>query len=161
MEKVTNEYFENSLKNQDYLNIINGAAKKYQSLIPKDDLIQCKHIGLWNALLKYNNNLAKFTTFLYLNVKFQCLIYLESRKRFSKDYSILEDVISNKNNLDDLAFEEMIDFMSEDNKLVLKQKFVQNMTLHEIGAKNGYSHEKARKNIKKALSMIKDKYFNK
>jgi RNA polymerase sigma factor (sigma-70 family) len=156
--RVSDLEFEEALSNEHYIGIMELASKNFRMSMSREELKSCKYIALWTSLKKYDETryTAKFTTYLFLNVKYECMKYVNLESRHKQRFKIVENIevaAEEENNL-----ELLIELIPEEFRSVVKQKFLDNKTLHEIGKAHGYSHETARKNIQRGLSYIKKFY---
>lgn len=159
MNKITNEDYEAALNNIDYIKIMKFASRPYQKAIPPDDLYELKLVTLWESLLKYDISLnTKFTTFLHQQIRFKCLKYISKtnaeKRRNTKHLEGLTGLTKHREgylitNADSLDI--MIRDLEEEHRLILKQKYLDRLTLEEIGQYNGYCKETARKRLKDAI----------
>ena len=63
MLNISNLEYEEALKNEDNIKIINSVCRKYAKRIDREDLHRCKLIALWDAIKKYNPDRGvKFTS---------------------------------------------------------------------------------------------------
>ena len=53
-------------------------------------------------------------------------------------------------------YTDIIDGLPSEYATLLEQKYVYNMTMNEIGRKNGYSRETARRKVAKAVNFYKN-----
>jgi RNA polymerase sigma factor (sigma-70 family) len=150
---ITNTEFETALANEDNIKIMKYVARKFREKIPYDELQTCQLHGLWKALRTFKpEGNVKFTSVLFNQVLWACDGYIKSLKR--PEYT--NNIPSATSKRDGSLFEYVEGLPEEDAKL-LYQRFRDNMTLKEIAAENGYSHEHARKRIKEALQQVKNR----
>ena len=157
---VTDKDFEQALKDSNNRRIMNKVSCKYTNAISYDDLESEKLIVLWECLKTYDPTRGKkFTSFLYqkLDWRYKKIVREKKRKR-----SVCYENIDIKNYGDGIDVEQKIhsytDGLPNHLTKVILQYYLHNMTIEEIGNKNHYSRETARRLIKKALSKIRHRY---
>jgi len=149
MRKITNEEFNRAWNNQEYQKIISKASYPYK--IPPMELQSCKMMGLWEALKGYNKK-SKFSTFLFNQIRFQCLKWI---KKFSKEI-ILPYVDSSVNpETIFLDIEDVLKYLDMESQILIQERFIQGKTLRELGIVYGVSHETIRKRLKKITFYLK------
>jgi RNA polymerase sigma factor (sigma-70 family) len=158
MNKVKNKEFEEALKNEDNIKIINHVCKKYLNRIQSEDLHRCKLIALWDAIRNFDpERNVKFTSFLYNCIDWECKRQLSDYKksrRVSTNLSIDGD--SEDSNVYETL--DWIDSLPEKLAVAVKQKFVYGYTVQEIAEKNNYSRETARQYVQKGVEKLKKKH---
>ena len=156
MKNITDEEFEAAYKNQDNMNVIRAATRKYSNLLSADCQETCGMHGLWRCLQSHNPEYGrKFTTSLFIHVDWQCKRELSKRiKNNESNLGDLDTQISFENPENILL--DALDFLPEKQKQIIHQRFYENRTLEEIGDKNGYTKEAARQNINKIINKLKE-----
>lgn len=148
---MSNHEFQDKYLTKDNLLIAKKVAL-YFSDLDKDDIDSETMVCLWEASVKFDpNKHVKFTTyfFSYLywklfevrrknNLYIKNKIATKSDQYYADQYSLLDDILPTE--LSNL----------------LRQRYLDKMTLKEIGNANGYCAETARANIKKAISILRD-----
>lgn len=134
--------------------IMNFAAKPFIRLIDDDELERCKMIGLWIALQTYNKRKkTKFTSYLKSRVRWECLHYLISNKSMISLNKMKE--LSVGDGIDKIDLKEAISNLSNEAQKLIYQRFTTGLTFKQMGRLNGYSHETARKKLKKILTELR------
>lgn len=144
MVEITNEEFKKALKK--YQGLLHLITFPY-GFIGSDEIRSCQLIGLWQCLRKCNRK--SIIPYLYSCVRGECLKYLNSQGKEKVSENIEKSV---------LPHFDMLEALNDETKHLIHQRFFQNMTFKEIGNKNGYSHETARKRVQKALESLKSVY---
>lgn len=148
---VSNEEYENALKNYDNVMIMHSASLRFANALDQDELHRCKLIALWEALQAWKPNGGnKFTAFLYQRVCWECLKninYNNKKKNINLDY-IDQEV------LPDTPVSEVLEVLPEDLRNIVEKRYIYNMTFREIGEEYGYSYEAIRKKLKKAKESL-------
>jgi len=132
-----------------------AVESRYKNTIDSDDLSSISYETLWNCINKFDiNRGAKFTSYLYQQLNYA---FKNQLKRDNKNRSHATDNIE-KSFSEDVRLEVMdiINSMPDDLGKVLQQRFIDNMTIQEIGKHNGYSRETARRRIKKAFRKCRE-----
>ena len=138
--------FEEALNNIDNIKVMNKVCTKYFAALSADGLYSLKLTTLWKCLNKYDpSKKTKFTTFLYQQLDYAIRNTLKKKKR-EFNCRQLEKSIDAVDNID-----HVLDGLSDEYTVLIKQKYVYGMTMEEMGRQNGYSRETARRRFKKAL----------
>ena len=139
----------------------NALRRKYRKAIPDLELSSCINDGIMLANANYNkdkSNGKTFEQYVYERINWQCLRWLKKERKAKfipaksesrHDSQIL--VISD-------SFNEMIEGLTDEDKEILRLRFVEQLNLTEIGNIYGFSHETARKKINKALLILRKDY---
>ena len=152
---VSNEVFNKALSNEDYIKIMNKAARSYRNIIATDGLLECKMIALWQALKNFDKSCnVKFTSFLYNSVDWECKRKIS---KFRKNRLVgLNISPEDSSDFESVEIEDCMSKIHPRLRKVLYQRFFKNMTMEEIGRENDYSRETARRYINDGLDKIKD-----
>lgn len=140
------------LNDPNVVGIMNAVGSRYRTIDP-DQVESIKLNTLWECAKKYDPTRgAKFTSYLYQNLNFAFKNELKKKVReFATD--TLES-----NALDTYVdYSDVFDGMPKEYADLLKQKYIANMTMNEIGMINGYSRETARRKVAKAVKIYKKK----
>ena len=157
---ITDSDFEKSLKNLDNVRIMGKVCSKYRFIIPADELDRCKLIALWEALKSFDpEGGRKFTSFLYNRITWECQKQLaeinKHRKNISFDCEYGDLFIAIGDVRSKVEIQELFDQLDSPFGKVLYQRFFEQLTMEEIGERNNYSRETARRYILKAIEKIK------
>lgn len=156
--KVSSEDINDTIKK--YNTLINYVCLKYVKYIPADDLHTCKLFGTWTALGKWDEDLdggARFSTYLYMNIDFQCKRFLQKRGKYFERNRPFREYAFPQEITDVAEIKDMLESIPKALSCVLIQYYIKNMTLKEIGEANGYSHETARNKILEGIDLIRNK----
>ena len=138
--------FEEALNNIDNIKVMNKVCTKYFAALSADDLYSLKLTTLWKCLNKYDpSKKTKFTTFLYQQLDYAIRNTLKKKKR-EFNCRQLEKSIDAVDNID-----HVLDGLSDEYTVLIKQKYVYGMTMEEMGRQNGYRRATARRRFKTAL----------
>ena len=138
--------FEESLNNIDNIKVMNKVCARYSTALSADDLYSLKLTTLWRCLNRYNpSKKTKFTTFLYQQLDYAIKNTMKKKKR---EFSC-KNIEKSSEVIDDI--DHVLDGLSDEYTILIKQKYVYGMTMEEMGRQNGYSRETARRRFKKAL----------
>lgn len=141
----------NLLNDSNVVGIMNAVGSRYRSIDP-DQLDSIKLNTLWECSKKYNPNRGtKFTSFLYQNLVFAFKNELKKNIREFPTETIELNTPSRASNNTDI-----FDGIPKEYARILEQKYIYNMTMNEIGDKNGYSRETARRKVAKAVNFYKN-----
>jgi RNA polymerase sigma factor (sigma-70 family) len=142
--------FDEAYKNIDYKRIMDKVCSRYSRAVDPDDLTSIRLNTLWECLKKYDPTRgAKFTSYLYQQLTFAIKNSLKKRKREFTNIPIEKY----KNETENISL--VLSDLPDEYSNLLRQKYLGNMTMEEIGKENGYSRETARRKIKKALNLYK------
>lgn len=148
--------------------IMAKSASRFKHSFDEDESGSIQAEWLWHSIRKYDKTKsAKFSSYLFGQVAYGFRIKLKERKK-RKDFVYLStladnqgdssEVFSSVNKLSLKNNSEVKDFMMDlppDLKSILNQRFFHKMTMEEIGSKNGYSRETARRKINSAIEFCK------
>lgn len=143
--------FEEVLKNDDCVSIMNSVAKRYKGLVSSDEIKSFKLESAWEASEKYNPNhpgKMKFTTYLANCLKFKILLYLRGKK--IKKNCPMKDKADSK---DYTFFTDITDCLNPEEKNIFTLKYIENYSTKEIADKYNIS----RQSMKNKLDKIKIK----
>lgn len=146
---------EECLNDTSIKSIIKTVEGRYKNSIDPDDLSSASHETLWKCINKFDpDRNAKFTSYLYQQLNYA---FKNQLKRDAKNKSHPTNSID-KSTCDETMLEAMdlINSLPREFSSVLHQRFIDNMTIQEIGDANGYSRETARRRIKKAFVKCKE-----
>ena len=169
----TNDVFMEKWESQDVQNIMNKVANAYKKNIDRDEIESAKMDTLWSCVKKYDETRgSKFTSYLYQQLNFTMKNLWKSRKKRISQEASLFTTGSNHgrtDNKDDLGQNthdkgyddyvlcfEIVNGLDKKHVDIIHQRFYENMTMKEIGEKNGYSRETARRRVKNAILSCKE-----
>lgn len=153
--QVNDKQYITALKNIDNVKIMQKASSKYRGSLDIDEIKSCQMIGLWKAMEKFDENHGiKFTTFLYNVVRNECRKRLrqESAESFGPDYHP-------KKYTDSSIFAEAVDLLNYPLNRIIELRYIDSMTLKEIGKELGMTKNNIRRNIQKALKQIRKEWI--
>lgn len=155
MNQVTDAEYEEAQENINYKKIMHAASGRFKKIIPPNELKRCKLMGLWEALRRFDPSYnRKFTSYLYDQVKYQCLKYISMNSRWTAEcISNQYDFEAPSENKD---LKMVLTMLTPEEQELINQRFIMRMTLKEIGEANGYSHEIARRRINDIIKILKE-----
>lgn len=149
-----NKSFEELLNSSDILKIMATVGSRYARNIDPHQLESLKLDVLWKCHKRYDPTRgAKFTSFLYQQLNFAFKNELKKKRR---EFAT-EDMGNNTPDRPVSREIEILDGIPNHMANLLKQRYVYNMTMVEIGKENGYSRETARRKLSYALDFYKNK----
>lgn len=150
-----NKTIEECLNDTSIKSIIRTVEGRYKSSIDPDDLSSVSYETLWRCIDKFDpSRNAKFTSYLFQQLNYA---FKNQLKRDARNKCYATDNIERSTNEEvRLEVMDLINSMPDDLGTVLRQRFIDNMTIQEIGNANGYSRETARRRIKKAFRKGKE-----
>ena len=153
MDKNIEDY----LKDKNIINIMSKVAWPYRQNIDLDEIESIKMDILWDCINKYDSSKgSKFTSYLYQQLSFAFRSRVKKKK---KEYSseFVRDTVSCIKTQSDMNCYDLLEGLPKDISKIIQQRFIYNMTMNEIGVKNGYSRETARRKLIKAVKICKEK----
>lgn len=163
-KEVTNQQFEDAYKNEDNTKVIKKVLSFYKDILSEETLKDCGLNGLWRCLQFHEPNKGnKLTTSLWRFVAWACetekkkLRTIKSKKR-SKSIELFD--IEDKSTISMDIFSDIDSMLDNESSSIIRLRFVEKMTLKEIGAKFGYTKEAARQKLNHALSEVKRLVYN-
>tara|TARA_B100002019_G_scaffold282003_1_gene286736 strand:+ start:374 stop:850 length:477 start_codon:yes stop_codon:yes gene_type:complete len=148
---------ENYLKDKNIINIMNKVSFPYKNNIDCDEIDSIKMDILWNCINNYDPKRgSKFTSYLYQQLSFAFRSRVKKKK---KEYAseFVRDNTACLKTQSDMNCYDMLEGLPLDVSCIIKQRFVDNMTMKEIGSVNGYSRETARRKLIKAVKICREK----
>ena len=152
INEISNEVYETALKNMDNKLIMDAACSSFKKSIDKDELHRCKLIALWEAMIHWNPEGRKFTSFLYQKVRWECLKVVKKQK-FHKGVALKTDV---KSHYHTTYMGEIIESLPSDLQDILVKRYTHGMTLREISLIYGFCHETIRRKIHRAIKILQN-----
>ena len=144
--------FDVALENNDYRKIMDSVCYKFRKRVDPDIIQSIKLTTLWECLNKFDPTKGcKFTSFLYNSLRLNISNSMKRRK-----YQEFTNIPFERYNEKTEDFEIIIDALPEESKSILRMKFQDKMTIEEIGKNRGYSRETARRNVAKAIELIRE-----
>lgn len=161
LKKVTNEEYTQAYKNLDNRRIMSFLSNRFRGSLDKDVLKSCVLYGLWRCLQYHDNNQKrKFTTSLYKFVQWEC--QRELARKQSKKIDIPTEIISD--NIPDkedyklpTLLKDCLDYINEQDRQVLIDRYINNMTYEEIGKRYGCTKQSAKFMVTKILNSLQEK----
>lgn len=169
-KKISNEEYLSAVNNKDNSNIIKSVLKRYSDILDYDTLTECSLHGLWRALQFHNGEkyTTKFTSSLWKFIKWECqqkmLDNKKSKKKYDKSRNVYDDdnlmyfdrISIDKENQEDI-FYEINKHINEENIKILKMRFIDKLSLKDIGIKLKYSTQTIKNRIEKSISILREK----
>ena len=151
--------FEDLVEDPDIVNIMNKVSCSFQKGLDFDEIQSIKLDTLWKCVKNYDTSKgAKFTTYLHnqLNYAFRN----EAKKKKSKvNLGELHTNVPEKYDYSVDAYD-LVSGLPNHISTILKQRFLYQMTMVEIGRANGYSRETARRRLKNAIKICRKKHHD-
>lgn len=167
MQSVSEKKFQEASSNEYYKKIlVKVCNQNLKGVCSKDEMNSVMMNTLWNCLEKFNNGKnVKFSSYLYRSIQNNTRrIYKKKAREFNNVQLIdnFHSVLTTSDTAKNEAIEilESVKELNKDYYNILIQKFYYGMTNKEIGVKNGYSKEAARKKLKKALELCREIVYN-
>lgn len=164
---VSDEQMRRALADSNNTNIIKKVLKKYIKLIHEDDLDNCGLHALWRALQYHDDAFhQKFTTSLYRFTEWECRRELRRQKNARKHQVSLGDEIEDARSLraedQDKRHEEMtyvrecMQLLSQDQRQLVEEYFIEQWTMDEIAALHGMAKESVRQKLDWIVRRLRD-----
>lgn len=142
-----NNEFSKELAKQKNKMAMSAAARSFSSCLAPDELEQCKLLGLWKTVNNFDRKFGnRFTSLLYTNVRFECINQIKRNK--PRAQSLFDESIEEP--VKEYHFHELVDGLSDTNKELLYQKYIQCYTLQEMAHRNKCSISCVRRKVKAA-----------
>lgn len=162
--KVSNEEYEAALANQDYSNVTKSIANQYAKCLEPEVIADACADALWRCLQYHREGFnQKFTTSLCRFLHWELRrAYRKAQKRQPKDKMLSLsvgniDVEVTSCDLSKLsAFNDCLSSLTNKQKKVLSEYFLERRSLKEIADNSGECYEKIRKRFKRALERLKE-----
>lgn len=155
--QVTNDMYNLALANEDNAKMMTSASKKYRGLLEAEDIKSCRMIGLWKALGEFDKNLGvKFTSFLYNVVRNECRKRLRQNAYQQKQQELLPSGFQQQNSA---QIEDFIECLEHPLDKIVHLRYVQDMTLQEIGAEIGMSKNCVKRKLQAAIKQMKREWI--
>lgn len=163
MPYVSNKKFKEAVQNKDYIRIMKRICSKNLSTVCSLDEINTLMMNtLWKCLLQYDDTeKAKFTSYLYRSMSnnsvrlYKKKIKIQNSEKFFNESIHSEDRDKTQAKREAWEFLESLKDIDEELYEIIIDKYFYQMTYREIGKKNGYTNENARKKVKKALKICR------
>jgi RNA polymerase sigma factor (sigma-70 family) len=162
MQSANDKKFYEATNNDYYRKIlIKVCNQNLKNVCSKDEINSLMMNTLWNCLQKYNKTKnTKFSSYLYRSIQNNTRRIYKSKAREFNNVSIIDNFhsILTTSDADKKEARDILDSVKDINSElyeVLIQKYFYGMTNKEIGEKNGYTKEAARKKLKKALDLCR------
>lgn len=155
---VTNEEFNQAYADKDNINIIRAVCSKYRKQLTEDELRSCGMIALWQTLASHRPEYnTKFTSSLWRWLHWECCREIDGHKKTRKEYSDVNLCFFKNDSVEKRAY--VVDCLSKlpkDDRKIIKQRFLLNMTFEDIGKANRFSKEKARQRFLCSIQKLKE-----
>lgn len=149
--------FEDLVKDPDIVNIMNKVSSNFQRGIDFDEIQSIRLDTLWKCVNNYDETRgAKFTTYLHSQLNYAFRNWLK-KKRSQINLGELHTSVMDKHDYSQDAHD-VVNGLPNHISRILKQRYLYNMTMVEIGKANGYSRETARRRLKNAIKICKKKH---
>lgn len=151
-----NQQFEEKWNDSNIRNIMNKIANGYKRNIDIDDIESIQMNTLWKCIEKYDKNRGtKFTSYLYQQLSYA---FKNKVKKKRVEFHVEDFDTQDTNYCKRLEVIDVMHGLKADDVNILEQRFYKNMTMKEIGKRNGYSRETARRKLKNAIKTCKNIY---
>jgi DNA-directed RNA polymerase specialized sigma24 family protein len=152
---VSNIEYEEALNTIDYIRIMDAAASRFKNILDQDEIHRCKLIALWDALRTWRPTGRKFTSFLYIKVRWECMRSI-NQQREDTLYSLYEYDPPDCDSCPDMS--DILDVLTPDLRDMVKKRYLESMTLREISEYYGLCHETIRRRLKQAIEILQNKH---
>lgn len=160
--KISDEVYAKAWTDIDNTKIMRRAITPFKHILSPDQVIECMQTALLRCLQNHKEGRQKFTTSLYRFTKWECYNEVRAllRQRRLKTVS-LDSVSSNAYAYDNRPSDilEYIELLDENNRRLIESYFLKNMTLQNIGDRNGYTRKTAHCHVHKALDCLRQLYL--
>ena len=150
---ISNKEFEEALCSQCNQAIMGSACAPFRKSIDFDELHSIKLMSLWIAMQRWRPGGKKFTSFLFLQTRWQCIKVVQEQVK-NPVYDVSFDRQAKRVG----NFNELIELLPDDLRGIFISRFVRNMTLREIAREHNFCAETGRRKILKGLSILKESH---
>jgi RNA polymerase sigma factor (sigma-70 family) len=148
-----NQQFEEKWNDSNVRNIMNKVSNRYKNNIDLDDIESIQMNTLWRCIEKYDESRGtKFTSYLYQQLSYA---FKNKIKKKRQEFNVDEFDKMDANYGNQMEVIDIVHGLDPDTAKILEQRFYNNMTMKEIGKRNGYSRETARRKLKNAIKTCK------
>ena len=152
---ISNEEFNTALKNENYVNILNKAGSRFESLIDKEELNQIKMLALWKALSSYSKNRGmKDTTYIYKYVFWDCSKFLRNNKDNQSFIPKSEKIVDSSREAEKIELNDILSTISDRERDIIEKYFLHGLSQKEIGKNYNYTEYKVSKEISSILTKL-------
>lgn len=142
--------FNEIIANSDYMSIANSALKKYTKLLSIDELNQCRYIGIWKACKNYKNKGSILSTYIYNNIKWECIRQININKKFV--YKPIAELVV----FDEDIFSKLSVFLEKDDFELINDRFNYRKTIKELANERKITVKKMSNKLKNILRLVKE-----
>ncbi len=135
------------IKDEDCIKISKKAIYCFKNYLNKEELEQCRHIGIWKACLTYNNKF-KFYTFMFNNIKWECYKLLREN---NKQLKYIPKLINKRDIIQELRIN-----LKDIEYKVLYKKFIESYTIKQIAKELNITKTEISKILKSAIKNAKE-----
>lgn len=144
--QVSDHEFSEAYASPDNTRIINKATSKFRSILDEDERSSCGTQGLWEALQNHEDGKGnKFTSTLYQYVYWRCstkaknILKNKGKEVLFTDYGASPEKTFEEQSEIAEIYEVMDKRLSPQDNQILKDYFINKLTIQEIADKNGCS----------------------
>jgi|TARA_Y100000004_G_scaffold30090_1_gene31301 RNA polymerase sigma factor (sigma-70 family) len=153
MMDSVNQKFDEKWNDSNVRNIMNKVSNRYKNNIDFDDIESIQMNTLWRCIEKYDETRGtKFTSYLYQQLSYA---FKNKIKKKRVEFNVDDFDKMDGNHINKLEVIDIINGLEPETANILEQRFYENMTMKEIGRRNGYSRETARRKLKNAIKTCK------
>lgn len=132
-----------------------SVSKRYVNYLGLDEISQLQKIALFEALRTFDESKnTKFETHLYNITKYTILSSLYNEIKQTRKLSYTSEIKKGIDHNDSRLFEMLYNLNHTDQQLI-RNRFVDNMTLKELAAEHNVSIEAMRKRVNKVIRKLK------
>jgi DNA-directed RNA polymerase specialized sigma subunit len=157
-KNINNNDYNIAYDNLSNKRIIKYVLYQYRKILDYDTLKSCGLHALWRCLQYHDDKYKrKFTSSLYQFVKWECEREIKSKYKSSKNTINIDcDIIADeKSNL----FTYISNILDKESFNLIKLRFIDGMTLDEIGKECGFTKESARQKINRILLHLRKRVY--
>jgi DNA-directed RNA polymerase specialized sigma subunit len=145
--------YEQYLNDVDTMKIAYNAASSFRNILTPDEIQSCVLKALFRAVNKYDKSSnAKFTSYLYNGVRFECLGQAKINK--SDKQQLTNAIPDPRNPMAEFEMKDVIESTCDDPELIF-DRFYKNMTITEIAKSRKVCGETVRIRIGKNLEKMR------
>jgi len=152
---ISNIEYDNA--RQEHLELITNVARQYNNVLSPETLVAAGDIALWRCLQNFDPQFGqRVASSLYRFIHWECLRAIQEHKRYS-NISITGDVESDDESVaTQMMLDDYLSLLSQMERRIVEARFLENKTLAEIGAVEGYSKQGIKDIVKRSMDVMSE-----
>lgn len=141
----------------EHLELITNVARQYSNVLSPEALAAAGDMALWRCLQNYDPCFGqKVASSLYRFIHWECLRAIQEQRKYST-ISIIGDVESEAESVAiQMILDDYLSLLSRRERRIVEAKFLENKTLAEIGAVEGYSKQGIKDIVDRSIGVMSE-----